>query len=227
MSQQAAQQATSRSAAYAPAQRRGSSKLPMIGVGIAGALLTAAAIGSVALMSGSTSAPVGTQVAAVSAPAAIAPAPVAAPDYVAPVAAPVAPAPVIAPVAAPAPVQAFAGLVPTPQTAPALNVPDQCQVGQRQLLSIDLSATKKGQYGNVLRVYAGSYVSPPIVLTRNAQTVTFPAPSGSNGVAHIIIEQKTTGGWTFEESSNGVTMETEYFPDDHHDAMLLRWPTGC
>jgi hypothetical protein len=47
---------------------RGSSKSPLIGVGVAGALLTAAAIAGVVMMSGSGSAPINTQVATVSAP---------------------------------------------------------------------------------------------------------------------------------------------------------------
>jgi hypothetical protein len=61
-------------------KRRASSKSTMIGVGVAGVLLTAAAIAGVVMMSGSGSAPTNTQVATVSvpqmpamAPAAVAP----------------------------------------------------------------------------------------------------------------------------------------------------------
>ena len=211
----------------------------MIGIGVAGVLLTAAAIGAVVTMSGSASVPV-TQVAAVSAPAVVAPAPavapVAAPAFVAPVAvaAPVAPpvaapvttiAPAVAPVTAPAPAQSFAGLAGPAQTAPPLNVPGQCQIGQLQQLAINLSATKKSEVGNVIRVHSGSYVSPPIVLTRNAQTVTFPAPPGSSNSARIMIEQSTVGGSTFDDDANGITVVFDSNIDAHRDFVLLRWST--
>lgn len=211
----------------------------MIGIGVAGVLLTAAAIGAVVTMSGSASVPV-TQVAAVSAPAVVAPAPavapVAPPAFVAPVAvaAPVAPpvaapvttiAPAVAPVTAPAPAQSFAGLPGPAQTAPPLNVPGQCQIGQLQQLAINLSATKKSEVGNVIRVHSGSYVSPPIVLTRNAQTVTFPAPPGSSNSARIMIEQSTVGGSTFDDDANGITVVFDSNIDAHRDFVLLRWST--
>jgi hypothetical protein len=190
---------------------RASSRLTIIGVGVAGALLTAAVIASVAMMTGSASAPVNTQVATVSAPSTVAQTSAVAPALV--------PAPVVAPafspVAAPAPTR----------PAPPLNAPGQCQIGQLQQLALDISATKKMEVGNVIRILSGSYVSPPILVTRSSQTVTFPAPPGSNGSARIIVEQKTVGGWTFEEEANGITSEVERSIDSHRDLILLRWTT--
>jgi hypothetical protein len=90
---------------------------------------------------------------------------------------------------------------------------------------MDISATKRMEVGNVIRIFSGSYVSPPIVVTRSVQTVTFPAPPGSNGSAQIIVEQRTTGGWTFEEEANGITTEVERQLDAHHDLIVLRWST--
>jgi len=231
MSEQAAQQghaAIQGSAGPRIQNGRASSRSSIIGIGLAGALLTAAAIGGVVMMSGSASTPVATQVAVVSAPAVVAPAyvaPVAAPAYVAPVtvAAPVtnfAP-----PVTAPAPVQSFAGLPGPAQSAPALNVPGQCQIGQVQQLSINLSATKRKEIGNVIRVHSGSYVSPPIVLTRFVQTVTFPAPPGSINSARIMIEQSRDGGSTFDDEANGITVVYDSDVDAHRDIVLLRWST--
>lgn len=216
------------------AKSRASSKMTMIGVGVVGALLTAAAIGGVVMMSGSASTPVATQVAAVSAPAVVAPAPVAAPAYVAPVTTPAYVPPITAaapvttvapPVTAPPPAQSFAGLPGPAQTAPALNAPGQCQIGQQQLLSINLSATKKSEVGNVIRVHSGAYVSPPIVLTRVAQTVTFPAPPGAQNSARIMIEQSTVGGSTFDDEANGITVVFDSNIDAHRDFVLLRWST--
>lgn len=234
MPQQAAQQGhAGTQPSQAAATGRASSKLSIIGIGVAGALLTAAAIGGVVMMSGPASAP--TQVAAVSAPAAVAPAPVVvpapAPAYVAPVAAPatVAPAPVVAPapapVTAPAPAQSFAGLPGPAQTAPPLNAPGQCQIGQTQQLSINLSATKRSEVGNVIRVHSGTYVSPPIVLTQAAQTVTFPAPPGATNSARIMIEQSTIGGSTFDDEANGISVIFDSNIDAHRDFVLLRWST--
>jgi hypothetical protein len=199
-----------------------SSRSSMIGVGVVGALLTAAAIASVIIMAGSASAPVNTQVATVSAPSAIeqtsvapamVPAPVGPPQAVAPV---IDVAPALSPVAALTPVQ------PAP---PPLNTPGQCEIGQMQQLALNLYATGPREVGNVLRIRSGSYISPPIVLTRSVQTVIFPAPPGSRDSARIIIEQETTGGSTFDEDANGITAEHERIIDDHEDIMLLRWTT--
>ncbi len=192
MPQQAAQQGH---AGTQPSKGRASSKLSIIGIGVAGALLTAAAIGGVVMMSGPASAP--TQVAAVSAPAAV----------------------------APAPTQSFAGLPGPAQTAPPLNAPGQCQIGQTQQLSINLSATKSSEVGNVIRVHSGSYVSPPIVLTRTAQTVTFPAPPGATNSARIMIEQSAIGGSTFDGEANGISVVFDSNIDAHRDFVLLRWST--
>jgi hypothetical protein len=85
--------------------------------------------------------------------------------------------------------------------------------------------SKPIEIGNVIRILSGSYVSPPIVVTRSSQTVTFPAPPGSSGSARIIVEQKTVGGWTFEEEANGITTEVERSIDPHRDLILLRWTT--
>jgi hypothetical protein len=204
-----------------------SSRSSVLGVGIAGALVTVAAIAAgVMMMAGSAPAPVTTQVAAMSAPVAIAPSSTVAPVMVpAPVAPPpaVAPAtnfaPPIAPVAAPP----IAPPAPQFQPAPPLKGPGQCELGQMQTLSMDISATKRMEVGNVIRIFSGSYVSPPILVTRTAQTVTFPAPPGSNGFARIIVEQKTTGGWTFDEEVNGISTEVERQMDAHHDLIVLRW----
>jgi hypothetical protein len=188
---------------------RASSKSTIIGVGL---LLTVVAIGGVMVMAGQESSPVATQVAVISAPSAVAPTTAVAP--VAP-AQPVAPAVNIAPVAA----------QPPAEPAPPLNVPGQCQVGQLQQLALNLYATERREVGNVLRIHSGSYVSPPIVLTRSVQTVMFPAPPGSVDSARIIIEQQTTGGSTFDEDANGITTEHERIVDPYRDVMLLRWKT--
>jgi hypothetical protein len=198
-------------------QRRTSSKSTIIGVGVAGVLLTALAIAGVVMMSGPASAPVSTQVATISAPTIVAPAPIAAPAYIP---APVQPAPIVTPALDVAP-----ALAPVPAPAPALNMPGQCQIGgQRQQLAINLSATKRGEVGNVIRVHSGTYVSPPIVLTRSIQTVMFPAPPGATDSARIIIEQSTTGGSTFDDV-DGITSEFAGNIDAHRDFVLLRWST--
>ncbi len=212
---------------------RASSRSGIIGVGVAGALLTAAAIAGVVMMSGSASAPVATQVAAVSAPAVVAqtstvaPAFVAAPVQMAPVVAPAANvAPVLAPVTAPAPAPSFAPLA-GPAPAPALNVPGQCAIGggQRQQLALNLSATKRSEVGNVIRIHSGSYVSPPIVLTRSQQTVTFPAPPGATNSAQIILEQSNSAGGSTFDDVDGITSEFAGNIDAHRDDVLLHWTT--
>ena len=201
----------------------------MIGVGIVGAMLTVAAVAAgVMMMTGSGSAPVTTQVAAISAPPAIAQAPAVAPVMVSP---PVAPPQAVAPAINTAPLTTFyPALPPSPvappapvQPAPPLKAPGQCEIGQQQQLALDVSATKRMEVGNVIRIFSGSYVSQPILVTRDVQTVTFPAPPGSNGVAEIMVEQKTTGGWTFEDEANGIATEVERSIDAHHDLLLLRW----
>jgi hypothetical protein len=218
----------------ASSKSRASSRSSVIGVSVAGALLTAAAIAGVVMMTGSGSAPVTTQVAAVSAPQtpAVAPAMVTAPVAPAQVAAPITNvAPTLAPVAAPMPAPAVSvttqplARFAEPAPAPALNVPGQCRIGQLQQLSINLSATKRKEIGNVIRVHSGSYVSPPIVLTPSAQTVTFPAPPGSTDSARIIIEQSNTTGSTFDDEANGITVQFGSTIDAHRDIVVLRWAT--
>jgi hypothetical protein len=191
--------------------------------GVAGALLTAAAIAGVVMMTGSASPP-----SAVAPTSAVAPATVPAPFEPAQataLATNVAPA--LSPVAAPTPAPAISDSTQfaEPAPAPPLNAPGQCKIGQVQQLALDVSATKPIEVGNVIRIQSGSYVSPPIVVTRSSQTVTFPAPPGSSGSARIIVEQKTVGGWTFEEEANGITTEVERSIDPHRDLILLRWTT--
>jgi hypothetical protein len=195
-------------------------------LGVAGAMLTAAAIASV-LMTGSASPP------SANAPtSAVAPATVSAALEPAQSAAPATDvAPAFSPVAAPAPVTAPIPAAPSfpqfaePAPAPPLNAPGQCEIGQMQQLALNLSATERSEVGNVIRIHSGSYVSPPIVLTRSSQTVTFPAPPGSRNSARIIIEQQYTGGSTFDDDANGITTEVERRIDAHRDLLLLRWTT--
>jgi hypothetical protein len=207
---------------------RASSRSTIIGIGVAGVLLTVAAIGGVVMMSGSASAPVTTQVAAVSAPSVVAQAPGVAPAAV-PVASvqTIAPAPYAPPAFSPDPAEtarSFAGVIPSPAPAPALKSPGQCQIGQRQQLAINISATLRKEVGNVVRIYSGSYVSPPILVTPSGQIVTFPAPPGSTDSARIIIEQKTGNGATFD-NVEGITSEYAGRIDDYRDFVLLRWTT--
>jgi hypothetical protein len=236
----AAMQGSSRSSAGPRIpENRASSRSKVIGVSVAGVLLTAAAIAGVVMMTGSASAPVTTQVAAVSAPyavaqtPAVAPAPVAPAQVIAPATnvAPALPPPLAAPAPAPAPAisdiaQFFAGLA-RPAPAPALNAPGQCEVGQMQQLAITLFASRRADIGNVIRIHAGSYVSPPIVLTRSSQTVTFPVPPGSRGWTRIIVEQsKANGGSTYEDDeANGITIEHEGRINPYQDVDLIRWTT--
>jgi hypothetical protein len=188
-------------------------------IGVAGALLTVAAIAGVVMMTGSASPP-----SAVAPISAVAPATVPAPFEPAQataLATNVAPA--LSPVVAPTPAPAISDTTQPP--APPLNIPGQCKIGQAQQLAINLSATLRKEIGNVIRIHSGSYVSPPIVLTQSIQTVTFPAPPGSTDSARIIVEQKTVGGSTFEDEANGITVEFESTIDPHRDSLLLHWTT--
>jgi hypothetical protein len=198
---------------------KGRAKSTIIGVGLA---LTVVALGGVMMMAGPEPSPVATQVAAVSAPSVVAQTPAIAPAVVA---APVQPAQAVAPVINVAPPPALVAAPPPAEPAPPLNAPRACQIGQVQQLAMDISATQRREVGNVLRIFSGSYVSPPIVVTSSIQTVTFPAPPGSNGSATVIVEQKTGGGWTFETESNGVTAEVDRDIDSHRQFILLRWTT--
>jgi hypothetical protein len=196
-------------------------------IGVAGALLMAAAIAGVVMMGGPASPPSAVAPTSAVAPATV-PAPVEPAQATAPVTnvAPALPpvvAPALPPVAAPAPAPAISNT--TQLFAPPLNTPGQCKIGQVQQLSINLSATLPKEIGNVIRVHSGSYVSPPIVLTKSAQTVTFPAPPGSTDSARIMIEQKNVGGSTFDDDANGITIEFESTIDSHRDYLLLRWTT--
>ena len=181
---------------------RASSSSKVLGVGVAGALITAAAIAGVVMMMGSASPP----------------------SAVAPTSA-VALATVPAPIE-PAQATALATNV-APAPAPPLNAPDQCEIGQRQQLSMTLFASRRSDIGNVIRIHSGPYVSPPIVLTRYSQTVTFPVPPGSRGWTRIIVEQsKANGGSTYaDDEDNGITIEHEGRIDPYRDVDLLRWTT--
>jgi hypothetical protein len=194
--------------------RRASSKSTVIGVGVVGAVLTAAMIAGTVLMTGSPT----TQVAMVSVPSA------AAPPSVVPVRPPapvtVAPAPDFVPLRPPVAAPPLALAIP----APAPNVPGQCRIGQLQQLTLGLSATLKKEFGNVIRIHSGSYVSEPIVLTKYIQTVTFPAPPGSTNSALIIVEQSKNTGSTFHDT-DGIAAEFNSTIDDHRDYLTLHWNT--
>jgi hypothetical protein len=204
---QAASQVGSRpSAGPRDSESRASSRSTV--VGIAGALLMAAAIAGTVMMTGPASPP-----SAVAPTSAVAPAAVPAPFGPAQ-----ATDPLVTNLAPPR-----SPVVPTP--APPLNAPGQCKIGQLQQLAINLSATQQKEIGNAIRIHSGSYVSPPIVLTRSIQTVTFPAPPGSTDSARIIMEQSNTHGGTFDAEANGITIQFEGTIDPHHDSVLLRWTT--
>lgn len=215
-------------------QRPTSSRSTIIGIGVVGTLLTAAAIAGAIMMSGSPSTPVNTQVAAVSAPAA---AVVQAP---ATAAAPVAPAYAPAPLVAPAPPSTpavpidldkmLSGFLarqnPAPAAVPEPSAPDQCAVGggQRQELAVAVYAKNASEVGNLVRIHAGAYVSPPISLTRARQIVRFPTPPGSPmGWARIVLEKSTLAGSTFADV-DGITGEVERMMNDHFTSILLHWP---
>jgi hypothetical protein len=216
-------------------QESRASSRSVIGVGVAGALLTAAAIVGVVMMTGSASAPVTTRVAGVSTPSAVVQ-----PSAIAPamVPAPVGPAqaiapatnfaPALPPVAAPATVgniaQSFASVL-GPAQAPQPSVSDQCQVEQPQQLAVQIYASNRGEVGNIVRFSVGSYVSPPIVVTRSPQIVTFPAPAGSRGSAQMMTEQRYPQGFTLD-GIDGTDSEFGPASADHMRAVVnLRWTT--
>lgn len=194
---------------------RASSRSTIIGIGIVGAVLTALTVGGVIMATGPAPAPV----APVAAPvAAVAPAPVMAP---APVAAPIvaAPAPLAAP-AAPAPALAL-GPVQTPQPSAS----DQCELGQQ--LAVELSASNSREVGNVVRFTVGSYVSPPITVTRTPQVVTFPAPPGAKGSAQMVTEQRYNHGFTLD-GVNGLDSEFGATSKDLLRSVVnLHWIPRC
>jgi len=200
-----------------------SSRSTIIGVGIVGALLTALAVGGVIMATG----PAPTPVASTAAPvAAVAPASVIAPATV--------PAPVAAPAPAPAPAPATAGdiaqtlarvlgLAPTSQPSAS----DQCEVGQPQQLAVELSASNSREVGNVVRFSVGSYVSPPIVVTRSPQVVTFPAPPGSRGSAQMTTEQRYSRGFALD-GINGLDSEFGWTSGNLLRSVVnLHWTPRC
>jgi hypothetical protein len=177
-------------------------------------LLTAAAIGGFVMTQSASPPPAAPQISAM---ASVATAPVAAPTY----AAPTYVAPTIAPIVTPAapPAVAFA---PAPLANPQQATPDQCRVGQAQTLSLNISATLKGEAGNVVRIRSGSFVSPPILVTRNGQIVTIPVSPGSSSVT--VMGEQRQGGWTITPL-DGAELINENHIDDHRDAFSYRLPT--
>jgi hypothetical protein len=211
---------------------RASSRSNVIGVSIAGALLTAAAIAGVIMMTGSGSAPVTTQIAAVSAPqtAAVAPAmvPAAAPVQV------VAPAtnfaPALPPVADPATTgniaQSIASVLGPTQT-PKPSASDQCRLGQPTQLALNVYASNSEEDGNRVRFIVGSYVSPVFTITRSPQIVTFPAPAGSRGSAQMVVEQQKAWGATWD-GIDGLDLEFGPTSQDHLRTVVnLHWTPHC
>jgi hypothetical protein len=191
-----------------------SSSKPLI-IGFAGVLLTAAALGGFVMTQSASPPPVAPPVSAmtsvVTAPVVAAPT-YAAPTYVAPTI-----APIVTPAAPPA--VAFA---PAPLANPQQATPDQCRVGQTQTLSLNISATLKGEAGNVVRIRSGSFVSPPILVTRNGQIVTVPVSPGSSSVT--VMGEQRQGGWTITPM-DGAELINENHIDDHRDAFSYRLPT--
>jgi hypothetical protein len=194
-----------------------SSSKPLI-IGFAGVLLTAAAIGGFVMTQSASPPPAAPQISAM---ASVATAPVAAaPIYTAPTYV----APTIAPVVTPAapPAVAFAP-PPVANPAPApLSAPDQCRVGQMRTLSLNISATLKGEAGNVVRIRSDSFVSPPILVTLNGQIVTVPVSPGSSSVT--IMGEQRQGGWTITPL-DGAELINENHIDDHRDSFSYRLPT--
>jgi hypothetical protein len=191
---------------------RSSSRSTVIGVGIVGVLLTALAVGGVIMASGPAPTPVVSTAATV---AAVAPASV------------IAPATVPAPVAAPATdsdiAQTLARLGPAQTPQPRAS--DQCELGQQ--LAVELSATTPGEVGNVVRFSVGSYVSPPIIVTRIPQVVTFPAPPGSRGTAQMMTEQRYSRGFTLD-GTNGLESEFAATSKDLLRSVVnLHWTPRC
>jgi len=198
-----------------------SSRSTIIGVGIVGALLTALAVGGVIMATG----PAPTPVASAAAPvAAVAPASVTAPATVpAPVAAP---APAQAPAAAGDIAQTLARVLGPAQTSQP-SASDQCEVGQPQQLAVELSASNSREVGNVVRFSVGSYVSPPIVVTRSPQVVTFPAPPGSRGSAQMATEQRYSRGFTLD-GIDGLDSEFGWTSGDLLRSVVnLHWTPRC
>jgi hypothetical protein len=109
---------------------------------------------------------------------------------------------------------------PAPSAAPAEAVgPKQCQVMQRQFLV----STTGG--GGTVRLREGSYLSPPIVLGANPQTVTFPiprpqdAPSAAEVITiegnatNVVLTSPVTSWRHVFGSVNGVTaFESRWWP---------------
>ena len=212
---------------------RASSRSSVIGVSIAGALLTAAAIAGVIMMTGSGSAPVTTQVAAVSAPQTAAVAPAMVPAAVAPVQA-VAPAtnfaPALPPVADPATTgniaQSIASVLGPTQT-PKPSASDQCRLGQPTQLALNVYASNSEEDGNRVRFIVGSYVSPVFTITRSPQIVTFPAPAGSRGSAQMFTEQRSAKGFTLD-GINGLENEfVSTSKDLLRSVVNLHWTPRC
>lgn len=194
-----------------------SSRSTIIGVGIVGALLTALAVGGVIMATGPAPTPVASAAARV---AAVAPASV------------IAPATVPAPVAAQAPAtagdiaQTLARVLGPAQTSQP-SASDQCEVGQPHQLAVELSASNSREVGNVVRFSVGSYVSPPIVVTRSPQVVTFPAPPGSRGSAQMVTEQRNPRGFTLD-GINGLESEfTATSGDLLRSVVNLHWTPRC
>jgi hypothetical protein len=152
--------------------------------------------------------------------AAVAPASVIAPaTFPAPVAAP-------APAQAPAPATALARVLGPAQT-PQPSASDQCELGQPQQLAVELSASNSGEVGNVVRFSVGSYVSPPIIVTRSPQVVTFPAPPGSRGSAQLVTEQRNSRGFALD-GLNGLDSEFGATSKDLLRSVVnLHWTPRC
>ncbi len=181
-----------------------SSRSTIIGVGVVGALLTALAVGAVIMPTG----PAPTPIASAAAPvAAVAPAPVAAPATAGDIA------------------QGLARLGPVPTPQPSAS--DQCEVARPQRLAVEIKASTPGEVGNVVRFSVGSYVSPPITVTRIPQVVAFPAPSGSRGTAQMITEQKNDQGFTLD-GTNGLAAEFGSTSKDFLRSVVnLHWTPRC
>jgi hypothetical protein len=197
-----------------PRSSSASSSSKSLIIGFAGVLVTAAAIGGFVMTQSASPPPAAPQISAM---ASVATAPVAAPTY----AAPTYVAPTIAPIVTPAapPAVAFA---PAPLANPQQATPDQCRVGQAQILSLNISATLKGEAGNVVRIRSGSFVSPPILVTRNGQIATIPVSPGSSSVT--VMGEQRQGGWTITPL-DGAELINENHIDDHRDAFSYRLPT--
>jgi hypothetical protein len=212
---------------------RPSSRSNVIGVSVAGALLTAVAIAGVVMMTGSGSAPVTTQVAAVSAPQMPAVAPAMVPASIAPAQA-IAPitnfVPALPPVADPATTgniaQSFASVLGPAQT-PQPSASDQCGLRQSTQLALNVYASNSEEDGNRVRFIVGSYVSPVFTITRSPQIVTFPVPAGSRGSAQMVVEQQKARGATWD-GIDGLDLEFGPTSLDHLRTVVnLHWMPRC